>query len=266
LRDLTEVKALLLAAGLGTRLKPLTEEWPKCLMPIGKRPLLEYWFDIFHTLKISSVLVNISHHHKILREYISRPRFKNWVEYVYEKNLLGTAGTLRRNSQYFQNSTTLLVHSDNWCQCNFSDFLEYHFKKRPKNCPITMMTFESQTPETCGIVEVNSENIVVAFHEKIINPPGNIANGAVYLIEPEVVHWLDDHPCVTDFSTELLPNFLGGIATWHNRGIHRDIGTLPMLIKAQFDPQPDSCWPQTDIWQEKFIHHPIHYKIAQSSK
>ena len=50
------MKAVVLCAGLGTRLKPLTEEWPKCLMPIGKRPLLEYWFDIFHTLKISSVL------------------------------------------------------------------------------------------------------------------------------------------------------------------------------------------------------------------
>ena len=72
-----EVRALLLAAGLGSRLRPLTERWPKCLMPIGERPLLEYWLETLYSLKISNVLVNLYHHHEIVRNYLNRPRFEN---------------------------------------------------------------------------------------------------------------------------------------------------------------------------------------------
>ena len=264
LNKLPEVRALLLAAGLGSRLRPLTEKWPKCLMPIGDRPLLEYWLETLNYLKVSKVLVNLCHHHEIVREFLNRTRFENWVESAFEEKLLGTAGTIRANHQFFQDCTTLLVHADNWCQCNFSDFLKYHFENRPDHCPITMMTFKTLTPETCGIVETDKEGVVFGIHEKIKNPPGCLANGAVYLLEPEVLKWIGKHSEIGDFSTELLPNYLGRIATWNNTGIHRDIGELPMLLKAQFDPTPNSCWPQRDSWQKDFLNQPIHSKIAQT--
>ena len=261
---MNEVRALLLAAGLGTRLHPLTDKWPKCLMPIGERPLLEYWLETLHSTNINDVIVNLHYHSKIVQEFLNRPRFKGWVNSVHEETLLGTAGTLRANKDFFQECATLLVHADNWCQCDFVDFLNFHRKHRPEHCSITMMTYESPTPETCGIVETNTDGVVLAFHEKSNNPQGNQANGAVYLLEPEVLKWISEHPDISDFSTEVLPHFTGSIASWNNNGIHRDIGALPMLRLAQLDQQTTSCWPETDTWGEKFLSNPIHQQIAQT--
>lgn len=264
MRTEKEVKALLLAAGLGTRLSPLTDEWPKCLMPIGERPLLEFWLEILYLSNVRQVLVNLHHHSEIVREFLNRPRFKHWVSSVYEETLLGTAGTLIANKNFFQDCTTLLVHADNWCQCDFVNFLNYHRNHRPEHCSITMMTFESPTPETCGITETDEEGVVFAFHEKSKNPPGNKANGAVYLLEPKVLKWIDEHPDTRDFSTEVLPHFVGSIATWNNTGIHKDIGALTMLLKAQCDPQPTSCWIETDAWGKEFLSNPIRQQITKT--
>jgi mannose-1-phosphate guanylyltransferase len=214
---------------------------------------------------VSEVLVNLQHHFEIVQEFLNRPRFKNWVSSVYEETLLGTAGTLKANRDFFNDCTTLLVHADNWCQCNFTNFLNYHRKHRPKDCSITMMTFESPTPETCGIVEIDDDGVVLAFHEKSNNPPGNQANGAVYLLEPVVIEWILENPSISDFSTEVLTHFIGRIATWHNQGIHRDIGALQMLKLSQSDPKPTSCWPETDTWGEKFLSNKIHQQLALSA-
>jgi mannose-1-phosphate guanylyltransferase len=216
------------------------------------------------SVNITKVLVNLHHHHEIVQEFLNSARFEQLVETSFEEKLLGTAGTLRNHGEFFEKSTTLLIHSDNWCQCNFSDFLEYHFEKRPKRCSITMMTFESPTPETCGIVETDTDGVVSAFHEKINNPPGNQANGAVYLLEPEVIKWIDEQPNISDFSTEVLPNYLGHIATWSNCRIHRDIGTLNMLKLAQSDYHPKYRWPEKDIWHKKFMRNPIHKQIERA--
>ena len=177
---------------------------------------------------------------------------------------IATAKRPIANHAFFEGGTTLLVHADNWCQCDFGDFLNWHRNRRPKLCLITMMTFDSPSPQTCGIVETDGEDVVVAFHEKKANPPGSRANGAVYLIEPEVLKWLEEQPRITDFSTEVLPHFLGRITTWHNKDIHRDIGTLPMLKLAQSDPRPLPQWLQKDLWQQQFLKHPIHQQISAS--
>ena len=81
---------------------------------------------------------------------------------------------------------------------------------------------------------------------------GNLANGAIYLLEPECLQWLNLHPDKKDFSTEVLPHFIGRIATWENNEIHRDIGSINALRRAQSDPLPEPCWPEIDEWQEEF--------------
>jgi len=251
------LSAMLLAAGLGSRLRPLTDFWPKCLMPIGKRPLLEYWLQILQNLGINNVLVNTHFHAGEVHKFIDRTHFSGWVHSVYEPELLGTAGTLRVNSDFFCDQTILLIHADNWCQCDFGAYVEYHFHQRPKHCLMTMMTFDSERPQECGVIETNDQNVVVAFHEKVSNPPGNRANAAVYLLEPEVLKWLNDNPRISDFSTEVLPQFIGRIATWHNPQIHRDIGTLPMLRAAQTDKRPLLHNGADDEWQTAFEVSPV---------
>ena len=258
-----DTKALLLSAGLGTRLRPFTDNWPKCLMPIQGYPLLDYWLSLLHCTGIQDVLINLHYHADIVSIFLERPQYNKWVKSVYEPELLGTAGTLRKNLNYLSGNTILLIHADNLCCCDFQDFLNYHHTLRPVGTLMTMMTFECPSPETCGIVELNEQGVVQHFHEKVQNPPGNLANAAVYLIEPEVLDWILEHPDANDFSTEVLPHFIGKIATWKNNGILRDIGTPEMLLAAQKDKCDVSIWP-IDSSFKKFADNPEYKKIINS--
>ena len=113
------------------------------------------------------------------------------------------------------------------------NLIEAH-KNRPKNCLITMLTFTTNNPQKCGIVELDSSAIVMNFHEKVTNPPGNIANGAIYVFDNDFLDWLiKNHPKASDFSTEVLPFLLGKIFTYHTNMDYIDIGTIESLEKAR---------------------------------
>jgi mannose-1-phosphate guanylyltransferase len=254
--------ALLLAAGLGTRLRPYTEHWPKCLMPIQGHPLLEYWLSALQKVKINDVLVNTHYHADIVLDFLQRESFAGWVKSVYEKDLLGTAGTLRANIDYFEDNTVLFAHADNLCCCDFSEFLDFHYNARPEGTVMTMMTFATSTPSTCGIVEINDDGVVTGFYEKVANPPGNLANAAVYLIEPVLIQWLANNKEISDFSTEVIPEFMGKIATWKNDNVLVDIGTIDSLTKAQKLNCPIPSWPH-DEWQNRFTKNQIHDQICR---
>ena len=260
-----KITTLLLAAGKGSRLQPLTNHWPKCLMPIGKIALLEHWLMTLSDAKLNKVLVNLHYLSPVVEEFLSRDRFKSWIDYIYEKELLGTAGTIRENRKFIGDNTLLLIHADNWSQCNLEEFIYFHQNLRPKNCPITMMTFKTDSPKSCGIVELDEANIVRNFYEKSSNPPGNLANAAIYLIDKEALEWIDSHPNHKDFSTEVIPNFIGRIATWHNINVHRDIGSISNLKNAQKDNQPNyKEIREDDKWQMEYLKNPIHELVKSS--
>lgn len=229
------MRALLLAAGLGTRLRPLTDTIPKCLVPIKGRPLLDYWLEQLVTAGVSPLLINLHYLAEKVRAYIEESEYRDKVTLVYEENMLGTAGTLLKNRKFFGDEPLMLIHADNLSRFDVEEFIERH-RRRPASCEITMMTFETSTPESCGIVELDGSGIVQAFHEKVASPPGNLANGAVYIIEPTVFEFLEGlKKDVIDLSTELLPNFLGKIYTFHNDDYHRDIGTLESYNASKKD-------------------------------
>jgi mannose-1-phosphate guanylyltransferase len=228
-----ELKALLLAAGPGTRLRPLTEVLPKCLMPIDGRPLLGLWLERLRDAGISDIVINLHHHAALVRAYVERSPFARYVTLADEPQLLGTAGTLIRNRGHFGGAPVLFAHADNLSLFAPEELALAH-RSRPAGAAMTMMTFVTDTPAQCGIVKLDARGTVVEFHEKSPNPPGNLANAAVYIVEPEVI----DHArsrSVSDFSTEVVPHFVGRIHTFHNSRYHRDIGTLPNLLQAQFD-------------------------------
>ena len=120
----------------------------------------------------------------------------------------------------------MLVHADNLSIFDVHAFINSH-QNRPPGCEITMMTFKTPTPHTCGIIETDKKGCVQAFHEKVANPHGDMANGAVYIVEPSIFNYLESlNKEFIDFSTEVIPNFIGRINTFYNDIYHRDIGTL----------------------------------------
>ncbi len=228
------IKSLLLSAGLGTRLRPITFKTPKCLVEINKRPLLGYWFDNLEKINADTVLVNTHFLRNKVDKYIkseSNRKFK--LITTYEENLLGTAGTLIVNKKIFTDSTCILIHADNYTTFNLKYLISAHYQ-RPKYCLITMLTFRTKTPETCGIVEVDSLGVVQKFSEKPINSSNNLANGAVYVFDNDLIDWLiKNHPNAFDFSIDIIPNLIGKIFTYQTNEPFIDIGTKPTLDEAR---------------------------------
>jgi mannose-1-phosphate guanylyltransferase len=227
------LKGLLLAAGLGTRLRPLTDRIPKCLVPIGGKPLLAYWLDLLLPNGIDEVLVNTHHLPRMVEAFRDASPWRERITLVYEAELLGTGGTMLANRAFFGQQAFLVGHADNLTRFPVRRFLDAHLE-RPGGAAMTMMTFDTDSPSTCGIVEIDAAGLVVRFHEKVKNPPGTRANAAVYIVEPEVVDFIASlGKKFVDLSTEVIPNFLGRIAVFHNADYHRDIGNPESLRRAE---------------------------------
>jgi mannose-1-phosphate guanylyltransferase len=225
------MNALLLAAGFGTRLRPLTDHTPKCLVEIAGRPLLDYWLRDLHAAGVTRFLLNTHHLADKVEAYVSQHPLRDKIQTVYEGELLGTAGTLAANADFCAQSTTLIAHADNLCLCDWAQFFQAH-ANRPEGAVMTMMTFRTQTPQSCGIVEIDSRGVVQQFFEKQPTDHGNLANAAIYLIEPSVIFWLSGQPPITDISTELIPRLLGKMNTWYNERTLIDIGSPASLQSA----------------------------------
>jgi mannose-1-phosphate guanylyltransferase len=227
------VRALLLAAGLGTRLRPLTNAVPKCLIPVHGRPLLDYWLQLLLGGGIESVLINTHYLAEKVRTFVEASDWTNRIALVHEDTLLGTGGTVLRNRHFFGRSAFMVVHADNLSVFDVGAFIARH-AGRPRGIALTMMTFDTDAPESSGIVVQDPEGLICEMHEKIANRPGTRANAAVYILEPEVVDFIASlGKPVVDLSTEVLPHFMGRIYGFHNADYHRDIGSAESLRKAE---------------------------------
>ena len=230
------MKALLLAAGLGTRLRPITNNIPKCLVPINNKPLLQYWLENLSKIGINEFIINTHYFNEKVEEFVINSEFKDRITLVYEEKLLNTGGTVLANKEYFEyDESFMLIHADNLCFCNFDKFIQSHRTKKD-NCEITMMLFQTKTPKSCGIVELDKDGIVQEFHEKVEKPPSNLANGAVYICDKSIFKYLESlNKKEIDFSVDVIPNYLGKINTYLNNIYHKDIGTPSTYKEAQED-------------------------------
>ena len=228
------INALLLAAGYGTRLRPLTLSTPKCLVDVGGVPLLERWLQSLEKCNCSKALINTHYLSEQVDAFLGkRQETEMEIQVSNEPELLGTAGTILANQDFFLNGTNIVIHADNATDIDLNELLETHYK-RPKQCCFTMLTFNTETPKECGIVEIDESGIVKGFYEKDKNPPGNRANGAIYVFDSNFIDTLKlMGTTLTDFSTEVLPGLIGRIATHHTHNTFWDIGTPDNLVKAQ---------------------------------
>jgi len=219
------MRAMLLAAGFGTRLRPLTDNIPKCLVPIKGRPLLDHWLNRLTQAGFGPFLINTHYLAEHVAAFIHSSVYRDQVTLVNETKLLGTAGTLIANLSYFGGKDGLLIHADNYCLADFKAFHEAHLN-RPPECQMTMMIFRTSRPSDCGILELDRRGVAVGFHEKVENPPGNLANGAVYILSAELINRLEsDFKKAKDFSTDVVQDLMGLIYTYETYAVFQDIGT-----------------------------------------
>ena len=228
------MKFLLLAAGMGTRLKPLTDHVPKCLVPINGRPLLSIWLESLLKIGASEILINTHYKNLEIEEFILNSDYSNNVRLVYEPVLLGTAGTVANARNWIGDSDVFIAHADNLSVFDYSEFYE-RFSKRDSDTLGTLMTFTSDNPSQCGIVTVSdSNNKVLSYQEKPYFPKSNLANAAVYMFSRELMDMISSRPYY-DLSKDFIAKNYNFFNSYYNSIYHRDIGTLESFALAQYE-------------------------------
>jgi len=226
------MKAMLLSAGYGKRLRPITDNIPKCLVSVKNKPILEIWLENLNKVGVNSCLINTHHLSEKVKKFCEESKFKNNIVLKHEKELLGTAGTLLHNIDFYENSDGFLLHSDNYCMENLKNFIDAH-NSRPKECLMTMMTFYTKNPKESGICEVNRKNILVDFNEKSENPKGNLANGAVYILSAELISLIKKKfNNSKDFSNDIISKLKNKIYCYESNKTFIDIGNIKSLNEA----------------------------------
>ena len=227
------MKAFLLAAGLGTRLRPLTYTIPKCLVPIQGRPLLAWWMDLFEKYHVSEVLINTNYLPDPVREFINDyNRAQKNVKLVesYEKELLGSGGTVLDNCRFVENEEEFFIcYADNLTNVDLASMMSFHKKNKAL---LTMGLFHTNNPKACGIAECDTEGKIQAFVEKPEQPKGNLANAGIYIANKEIYDYIP-HRSFVDFGKDVLPELVGKMYGYPIKEFLLDVGTWPNYEKAQ---------------------------------
>jgi NDP-sugar pyrophosphorylase family protein len=230
----TRIKCVLLAAGLGTRLRPVTETTPKCLVEIDGKPLLDYWIDSLERAGIREVLVNTHHLPALVRAHLEQLRVQRGfaITEAYESRLRGSAGTITANRQFADGADQcLIVYSDNLSDVDLGTLLRFHAQHGD---PFTMVLFRTTRPKECGIATLDAQGRIVEFVEKPADPPSNLANAGVYVVTADAFREIADLHTF-DLGFDVLPRFVGRMRGFLHEGYHRDIGHLEALEQARLD-------------------------------
>lgn len=225
-------KAFLLAAGRGTRLRPLTDTTPKCLVPIGGVPLLHLWLQLCREHGITDVLVNTHHFPEQVEACAAAAPAGVRVTTVFEPELLGTAGTVRANRGFVAGECEFFVlYADNLTNVDLSQLLAAH---RERDAVATLGLYPTDRPREKGIVTVDAAGWVGHFEEKPSRPRSRLANAGVFVATPGLFDVIPDRTPV-DFGGDVFPRLSGRARATLLNGYIRDIGCLDSYEAAQAD-------------------------------
>jgi mannose-1-phosphate guanylyltransferase len=228
------MKALVLAAGEGTRLGPLTKTCPKPMLPVGDVPLLERTVSLLKRHGIVDIAINL--HYKpwsIVQHLGHGTRWGVRIHYSFEEQLLGSAGAAKR-LQWYLDESFIVFYGDVYTEMNLSNLVDLHQRS---GAQITLALYTVDNPTECGIVELDDQSRVRRFVEK----PGagqvfsRLANAGVLVVEPHVLSWLPDD-CPLDFGHDVFPQMLATGQTIVGYPMEEtliDIGTPENYRKAQ---------------------------------
>lgn len=228
------MKAVLLAAGLGTRLRPITDDVPKCLVPIGGIPLLEYWLRAFERYGVTEVLINTHYLAEQVEAFVESRQSSPKVALVHETELLGSAGTVLTNRDWIGDDEAFVIaYADNLTNVNLADIVDFHCRSRPV---ATIGLFETDVPEQCGVVEIDEGDTIWNFVEKSPRPPSRLANAGIYVASQAIFDWIPAGQPV-DFGFDVFPRLSGQLKGYKLSGYFLDIGDLARYQQAQADVQ-----------------------------
>lgn len=228
------MKAFLLAAGLGSRLRPLTDTIPKCLVPIQGEPLLAIWFTLLKKYGITEVLVNAHAHSSAVAQFL-RGRFPNHhVTLSREPELLGTAGTLAANREWVGAESSFWVfYGDVLTNTHLENMLRFH-ESHPSAA--TLGVYRVPDPRRCGIAVVDQASRIERFMEKPVEPPGNLAFAGILIATQALLRAIPPQR-PADLGFDVFPRLAGQMFAYPIRDFLMDVGTIENYQQAQLS------WP-----------------------
>jgi mannose-1-phosphate guanylyltransferase len=238
------MKAFLLAGGLGSRLRPLTDGTPKCLLPIQGIPMLKIWLTLCRKFNVNEVLINVHSHGNAVRDFLDKNTDGIRVRLFEETVLLGSAGTILANRNWVGDEKSFWVlYADVLTATNLNEMLTFH---NHHGQIATIGVYEVPNPSRCGIVQIDSNDVVCEFIEKPQSPRGNLAFSGLMLATPAVLDVLSSTNAV-DLGFHVLPRMVGRMAAYRISEFIIDMGTPETYREAQL------MWPGLSRVQQEHI-------------
>jgi mannose-1-phosphate guanylyltransferase/phosphomannomutase len=242
------MRAMILAAGEGTRLRPLTLKTSKALLPVDGVPLIAYTLTWLGLHGISEVAINLCHLGDKIKLFVGNgSQFGMKVTYSEENSPLGTAGGVKKMANFFD-GTFVVFYGDNLTDFNLSAMIRFHQRKE---AAATIAAFKPLDPSQVGMIEMDKDGRIYNLVEKSQNAtvgqisrvsglqPSGLANAAVYILEPEVLSYIEDGK-VSDFAYDVFPKLIDDGAQVYGYQLESDayfidIGTMKNYQRANED-------------------------------
>jgi mannose-1-phosphate guanylyltransferase len=225
------MKAMVLAAGLGTRLRPLTYEITKPMVPVLDRPVMEHILDLLERHSFDGVIANLHYFPETIREH-----FGQRISYRFEEQLLGTAGGVRACAEFFGDEPFLVISGDALTDIDLTAFAARH---RETGGIATLAV--KQVPDTreYGVVLHDREGRITGFQEKPKPDEAlsDLGNCGIYTFEPAIFDYFPDRPFV-DWAKDVFPALLENDVPFHIHEVREywnDVGSLAELRQGTFD-------------------------------
>jgi mannose-1-phosphate guanylyltransferase len=228
------VKAFLLAAGHGTRLRPLTDNMPKCMVPIRGRAMLDIWLEICEQAGIDEVLINLHAHSEPVRAALRQSKRGVTVYLSEEPVLLGSAGTLVCNRDWVATEEYFWVlYADVLTNANLNEMLQFHIKCAPA---ATIGSCRVKDPSRCGVITFDPDFLVQEFVEKPTHPRSDWVFSGLMIGTPMLLDSIPSRLPV-DLGFDVLPRLVGRMRAYPISDYLTDVGTMQNYEAAQ------ETWP-----------------------
>ncbi len=230
------MKALILAAGEGRRLRPLTLERPKPMLPLGGRPLLEHLVVLLRYHGVREIAINLHYKAQCVVEHFGQgEKLGVSITYSHEERLLGSAGAARRIA-WFLTEPFYVLYGDVLTDVNLTALARQHHEL---GGVATLALYRVDDPSRCGVVELSDGGRIRSFREK---PPtgeaaGNLASAGVYVLDPEGLQYVPETRPY-DFGGDLFPDLLArGLPLYgqESQDYFLDIGSVERYRQAEVD-------------------------------
>lgn len=227
------MKAMVLAAGVGSRLGHITADIPKPMAPVGGKPVMEHIINLLRLYGIRDIIANLHYlPEKIMDHFGDGSGHGIRLTYSVEETLLGTAGGVK-NNQWFLDETFLVISGDALTDINLASFLNFH---REKKALATIALKEVADVEQFGVVITDETGRIRSFQEKPKKEEAlsNLVNTGIYIFEPEIFDLIPERQFY-DFGRNLFPLLVEKGMPFYGypmEGYWCDIGTVDTYEKA----------------------------------